>query len=198
MATNTAVRLLQLPPHLIAQVMGGFDELGSLYSTILGHRAFYHTFTVHRNFILASIIRNQIPANVLPIALALCEVTHVDLVDDDAVHRLLDSMNDRLSRPSNIDIPIIPTSDFVTISSTEINRIERAVYRFQLANSLYLPDPPRKGRHDRSAHCVGKTLDYGERCKRDVKLFDTYSPWVNEQLHTIYTFLERKVCKGSS
>jgi hypothetical protein len=118
MATNTAVRLLQLPPHLIAQVMGGFDELGSLYSTILGHRAFYHTFTVHRNFILASIIRNQIPANVLPIALALCEVTHVDLVDNDAVHRLLDSMNDRLSRPSNIDIPIIPTSDFVTISKT--------------------------------------------------------------------------------
>jgi hypothetical protein len=228
MSTNTPVsqRLLQLPSHLLATVLAGLDEPRQIYPTILSHRAFYHAFTEHRNFILASIIRNQIPADLLPIALALFEATRIDVFDYDAVHRLLDNMNRRISCSAKMDMPILPTSDFVAISklhvtvqrlrqcfadesirrftiefdvsrdtvlsSPESYRIERALYRFQLASILWA------GRPNRYKDDSERTMDARQDSEIGVKLFDTYSPWVNEQLHTIYTFLERKVCKGMS
>ncbi|EPE35732.1 hypothetical protein GLAREA_05069 [Glarea lozoyensis ATCC 20868] len=192
--TPVAVSFFKLTRHIFAEILASFDNFQDLHAAMMSHRAFYHAFKPHRNFILSGIILNQIPVNLFPLAWALFEAKTVDLLDNDAVKNLLEKLNlDLISSQRNFTLPVLPTSDFVMISKThaavqdlrqqfaketiplfehnfgvsrttelspnEATRIERALYRFQLASDLYVPG------HPWTPDPSYKSLDWGEREK---------------------------------
>lgn len=73
--------LYHLPLHILSIVLTELDSIKSLHSAILSHRTCLAAFNDNRYSITVSIIRKQIPEDLLPFALALHESTKIDFDD---------------------------------------------------------------------------------------------------------------------
>lgn len=216
MATIGSSPLQQLPLHVVAGILvhlGSFQHLGC---AILSHRVFLLAFEDNVRSITGGIITAQIPPGILPFAIALLESTYIDPRNYDAAEILLMNLNTAIIDPSDAvhyllrasvsEIVLISKSYEAVeslrhglveelipvlnkklglnhsrqISQQERFRLDRAFFRFQLMCSLF-------SRGKRSIHPTKHQIDL---------FFHSFSPWVNEQLICVYTYLERKVCDG--
>lgn len=83
--------LLELPIHLISMVLAQLDSMQSLGSTILSHSLFYDAFNDDTKRVVRSILRNQIPPELICYAEATFKARIVDNNDGKEISRLLRS-----------------------------------------------------------------------------------------------------------
>lgn len=218
-ALVTVDRLLTLPLHIVAAILGQLDTIGQLRSAIQSHSIFHDALNDNLHSISRNIITNQIPPTTLVLAIALLESTRITPGDYAAVGNLLASLAtassettlpasaslsfsdyDYLSRNyaaaellakklADEVIPIITDRLGLDRSSSEISageasRLIRAFIQYQLMCNLFCLDNDRKNK---------PTGDDGDLRFR---FFWIFSPWANEEMMCVYTYLERKVTEA--
>lgn len=83
--------LLGLPLHLLSKVLAQLDSMQSLGSIILSHSLFYGAFNDDTKRVVRSILRNQIPPELICYAEATFKAQFIDNNDGKEVSRLLQS-----------------------------------------------------------------------------------------------------------
>ncbi|KAI1777436.1 hypothetical protein F4818DRAFT_439792 [Hypoxylon cercidicola] len=208
--------ILRVPLHIVGGILAQLDSMKQLAPAILSHRLFLQAFNDNTQTITTSIILNQIPERLLPFVAAVHRSTDVDTADHDVVRSCLSNLEEAILNPRSIipsfasftpaqvatmsntytatlrlcqcyadDItPVINERLGInhprTINQEETFRLARAFLRFQLSCNLFCP-------------VEGEPLSYEERSDR---FFNIFSPWVNDQLRCVYTYLETKVVEA--
>jgi hypothetical protein len=209
--------LKQIPLHVVATILAELDSIEQLGSVILAHRVFLVAFNDNRLHVTTSIIRNQIPASLLPFATALHESTKIDAGDYDAVRSLLTRLAEAIFNPPRAISSLVRFSiSEAAIISKSYKAIGLLCQDFAnisiplLNNRLGLDHPQEilqqeKFRLGRAFYryqlmcnlfCLGEEEALSE--EPSLQFFRIFSPWVNEQLICVYAYLEAKVCKGES
>ncbi|TDZ35610.1 hypothetical protein C8035_v009750 [Colletotrichum spinosum] len=215
-AQTTAHTLLNLPADIITNILLHADTPKQLLHAIQSHRVFYN---VWRNdpFMLRKVVENRIGHDLLPYAAALLESKSLRPgIEHDAVRSLLARLDANVRSGGGCNIRDYRQSDYADMLRTHFTveilreevaaealvafvrefrlghpqraskqenfRIRRALYRFQLMCDLFYV-PVKSG-----------TPLY----KREIArlFFYRYSPWVNEQMLCVYSYLERKVSEA--
>ncbi|KAF2656923.1 hypothetical protein K491DRAFT_714972 [Lophiostoma macrostomum CBS 122681] len=211
---STRAPLNNVPIHLVAHILAHLDCISDLWNAIHSHGIFESAFNDLPRFVTKSVLTNQIPRELLPFAWALHESKTSDPRVPGAVENILRKLESAIANPdiavaSLAAVPItdaLVTSEFFTtvqdlcqdwakdvvpvlhekgivypseqLSHAENFRLSRAFYRYELLCKSFA----RRG---------------GFRCPEPESatryFFDTFSPWVTEQLLCAYTYLERKV-----
>lgn len=83
--------LLELPLHLLCMVLAQLDSMQSLGSAIISHSLFYNAFNDDTKRVVRSILRNQIPPELICYAEATFKAQVVDNNDGKEVSKLLRS-----------------------------------------------------------------------------------------------------------
>lgn len=235
MCQPTQPTFLQLPLHLVGQILTQLDDLQTLDSAILSHPLLYASYKdLGATTVLLSIVRNQIPQDVMPYAIMAYKAQTVDLRHaytlatraffrrsqrdflDKYVQYSLPREKDAYTVPSFAAalikthsavqyfcnrfiqdvLPLAPqciAPDSARLSptapsSTEVYRIQKALYRFQVYCNLRV--------RQESELEDGTDVGAVHMRERDSlfhiqHLFSESSPWVNEQLACIHDYLER-------
>lgn len=207
--------LQHLPLHLVAGILGHLGSFQHLGSAIQSHRVFLLAFKDNVRSITTGIITAQIPAGILPFAIALLESTSVDPGDRDAVETLLMDLNKSILDPSNaaphllnasVSQLVLMSKSYEAVESLRHGLVEELIP--VLNRKMGLSHPRQISQHERfrldraffrfqlmcSLFSRGKTTTHPEH--HSDLFFHSFSPWVNEQLICIYAYLERKVCNG--
>lgn len=212
--------LLDLPLHVLTEVLSYLDSIPSLGSAILSHSALYAAYKEQSTNIIECIVLNQIPSDLMPYAVATYDATRVN-------HRSLDDIVNLLR---NYFSDVAPSRHFVLrlehlepSAAHLISKTHCAVLHFSnafIADTL--PLTRRRLGYHRSSYARASTIELfrirralyrfqlycnltfrGEndlRRDREQRLtiyryqsrfFNYFSPWVNEQFACIHDFLER-------
>ncbi len=195
-----------LPTEIRQAIMSSFTDIASVQKAALSCSTLYYSFKGAESEILARVLSNQVGIDVLPEATATLKSSHLRLSELEGftsqylrqrqppplswtfadarliskIHDYVDfftrdyvkkALSDRLYEPSAKATP------------TEINRIQRAFYRFQIYCNMFGP--------------FQNTRNF--RVEEQQPLFFThFSVWENEQLACIHEYLIRVVIPGQS
>lgn len=225
---------LQLPLHLVSQVLVQLDDLQTLAAALASHSLLYAAYKdVGATTVLLAILRNRIPENIMPYAIMAYKARTIDrqevrtlvtcahfrgpphrilgryvqhqLLRDDGdaphavprfaaalikTHSAVQYFCDRFIQEAR---PLAPqfiaahpaSSALGPPSSTEVYRVQRALYRFQAYCNLRVR---QKGDFDDDIEEVRGRKNIWRQIE---PFLSAFSPWVNEQLACIHDFLER-------
>ncbi|KAI2471898.1 hypothetical protein F4781DRAFT_62891 [Annulohypoxylon bovei var. microspora] len=213
--------VLQLPLHVVAVVLSKLDTIQQLGPVILSHRIFLDSFNDSLHSVARNIIINQISAETSPLAFALLEPTRIKNGDYDAVCDLLTRLEtaSETKDASSRFLPRLSMSDYnflsrnyaaaeflgkslanevipiatdrlalnrlsLEVTPRESCRLNKAFLRYQLMCNLLCSDEDDEE----------LSVDDGNNLR--LLFFSKFSPWVNEQLSCIHTYLERKVAEA--
>ena len=203
---HAMVSITELPCEIVAMVLGNLDHLRYLSPALLACRHFYTSFKESHG-VEASILCRQITPALLPHAVAVMEASRLPrpLVDSsalglldelyrspprlaarmhalpppvlrimscthDAIHALATGFATRAQE-------LIPSGTSGTVlSPTENFRFCRAFYRVELFYSVF--------------------RDGGFDDKMQPWFFSRHPPWENEQLASVYEYLEERFARG--
>ncbi|KAJ4218156.1 hypothetical protein NW759_008749 [Fusarium solani] len=200
--------LQRLPLHIVAEILGHLDTIQELGPPIFSHRIFHDALYDNLHAIARRILTRQVPDGILSYSLILLETTQIDVMDQNAVDPLITRLENIDPSPSLVHLSLaeyafisqnqaavkwmsqdmadelIPAINEVglahpkTLSDNETFRMYRAFVRYQIMCNLFCHRPRR---HRREV-----TAQMSNFCR-------TSSQWVNDQLLTVYTYLERQV-----
>lgn len=205
-----------LPPELAPIILSQAPDAPTLRNLVLSAPCFYHGFLAEEKSILHAVLWNEFGPAVLPEALALYKSSVPPQLNPDmaraeffsTTHSKPEIPNDWTLSDSlalakiHCDVnwfaaefaeTILPPSrkvipeDCEPPTRNEMDRIRRALFRFELYRTLFPKEP--------------HTFNVGEFDRFDPEeepklFFDKFSPWENEQLATIYEFLWNKLSIG--
>lgn len=80
---------LRMPLHLLVMVLSRLDDMHSLGEAIKTHRLLHAAYQDDTNTILKSILRNQIPSDLMRYAVTAYEARHIARDDKQALYELL-------------------------------------------------------------------------------------------------------------
>jgi len=201
-----------LSVELVRMILSGVQDVPSLHAAVLSSPLFYRAFWGAETDITTQVVLNQIDSSVLPEAIAASESSLLSGNGSDG-QVTLDFITQNLSRrptpprawslPEALRLgqlhiyvvslakkfamavmnePSFRCSDSV-ITSQEISRIERALYRFEIYCNLFRKSTPTR-------------VQPGAFDAQNQLFFASFAPWENEQLGCIHDFLARIVSPG--
>lgn len=203
--------LQRLPLHIVAEILGHLDTIQELGPPIFSHRIFHDALYDNLHAIARRILTRQVPDGILSYSLILLETTQIDVMDQNAVNPLIARLENIDPSPPLIRLSLaeyafisqnqaavkwmsqdmadelIPAINEVglahpkTLSDNETFRMFRAFFRYQIMCNLFCHRPRR--------HRSEVTAQISNFCRAS-------SQWVNDQLLTVYTYLERQVSFG--
>lgn len=240
MCQPTQPTFLQLPLHLVGQILTQLEDLQTLGSAILSHPLLYASYKdLGATRVLLAIVRNQIPQDVMPYAIMAYKAQTVDprhaytlttraffrrsqrdFLDKYVRYSLLREKNadavpsfaaaltkthsaveyfcnrfihDVLPLAAQCVAPDSAHFSPTAPSSTEVYRIQKALYRFQVyCNLSARQESELQGGTDVGA---GRLRESRISLQGIQHFFSQSSPWVNEQLACIHVYLERVVSR---
>jgi hypothetical protein len=214
--------LLDVPLTIIAGILSQLDSIKSLGQAVFTHRVFHNTLRENQQTIIRSIISNQIPHDILPYAIAVVKSTDsyrlqfsfsADEEDiDDILQQLHTHLLDRNALEEALRALSLPECAFLSASYSAVNVLRNAYAKeiiplfttqFEIPLNPTL-SPVEAFRIDRALlrHTLMCNLftryDGAKLIQAESIFFTKFSPWVNEQLFCVYTFMEHKVSEGKS
>lgn len=213
-------QLTSLTPELKGAIFQNLPDVTSAKSLALTSSSFYYTFLDARSLILTHVLQNQISTDLLHSAFAAFKASKIPVWTKQAVRDFLgeyfgnsvphESQKWNLSEALHMSkihscvdffaaefasfaLSKIPTArgSNAAPSLTEMIRIKRILYRFELYCNLF-----RKPSHDRmirgKRNCLTRPNPFGKQEQRDI-FFNLFSPWENEQLGCIHDYLVEEI-----
>ena len=191
-----------LPPELAPIILSQAPDAPTLRSLVRSASCFYSGFFAEERRILQAVLLNEYGLAVLPEALATYRALRLPQVDFEAARdEFLAGLEGSCQIPEDWHLSdslaltkIYSDVEWFTLEfaetlrrpweqngvrPTELDRIRRALFRFELYRHLFPKDHFRPSPEER----------------REL-FFDKFSPWENEQLTMIYEFLYRRLSIG--
>ena len=214
------LQLTTLPPELKCAIFVNLPDLASAKSLALVSSSFYHTFLDAESIILKQILQNEITTDLLYGAVAAHEASKIPLWTKEAVQDFLIKyfrrsplhtsyrwdLSDALLMSKIHACVEFFAAEFASSalshnptargsnappSYTEMIRIKRNLYRFELYCNLFRkPGYDRMRRGERN--CLIQPSPFREQEVRNI-FFDNFSPWENEQLGCIHDYFIEEI-----
>ncbi|CAF9920038.1 MAG: hypothetical protein ALECFALPRED_001411 [Alectoria fallacina] len=214
------LQLTSLTPELKCAIFTNLPDVTSAKSLALASSSFYYTFLDAQALILTQVLQNEISTPLLHGAFAAYKASRIPVWSKQAIQDFLNeyfgdsvphkSQKWKLSEAlhmSRIHSCVeFFTAEFASFalsknptargsnaapSFTEIIRIKRILYRFELYCNLF-----RKPIHDRmirgQRNCLIQPSPFEKQEQRGI-FFDRFSPWENEQLGCIHDYLIEEI-----
>ena len=220
-ASDTAqLRLTSLTPELKCAVFANLPDVTSTKSLALVSSSFYYTFLDAQTLILSQVLQNEIPTDLMHGAFAAYNASRIPVWTKQAVQDFLDeyfgnsvphkaqkwNLSEALRMSKFHSCVELFATEFASSalsknpstrgsnaapSFTEILRIKRTLYRFELYCNLFRK--PSYHRMIRGArNCLIQPRPFGASEQREI-FFGLFSPWENEQLGCIYDYLVEEI-----
>lgn len=212
--------LTSLAPELKCAIFTSLPDVTSARALALTSPSFYYTFLDSQSLILTQVLQNEITADLLHGAFAAYKACQIPVWTKQAVQHFLteyfgDSVPHKAHRwtlsealhmskvHSCVEFFAAEFASFALSknrttrgsnaapSFTELIRIKRIFYRFELYCNLF-----RKPRYDQmlrgERNCLIQPSPLEAQEQRDI-FFDMFSPWENEQLGCIHDYLIEEI-----
>ncbi len=220
-ATDTArLQLTSLSPELKCAIFTNLLDVTSVRSLALISSSFYYTFLDAEHLILTQVLQNEISTDLLHGAFAAYQASKIPVWTKPAVHEFLGeyfgklvphkakkwSLSEALhmsklhrcveffaAKFASVALSKNPTTrdSNATPSCTEMIRIKRILYRFELYCNLFRkPGFDRMVRGERN--CLIQPSPFRTQEQQDI-FFDMFAPWENEQLGCIHDYLIEEI-----
>ena len=220
-ASDTIPRpLTALTPELKCLIFTNLPDVTSAKSLALVSSSFYYTFLDAQSLILTQILQNEISTDLVQGACAAYKASKIPLWTKQAVEEFLDRYFERFVHDNTpkwdlseaLHMSKVHTcveffaAEFASLalsknpsmrgsnaapSSTEMIRIKRILYRFELYCNLF-----RKPRYDQmrrgERNCLIQPSPFEAEEQQKI-FFDKFSPWENEQLGCIHDYLIKEI-----
>lgn len=210
------LQLTSLAPELKFAIFTNLQDVISAKSLALTSSSFYYTFIDAQSLILTQILQNEITADLMHAASAAYQATHIPVWTKQAVQEFLNeyfgnsisheakkwNLTEALHMSKVHSCVEFFATEFASSalsknpttrgsnaapSCTEMIRIKRILYRFELYCNLFRnPSYDRMIRGERN--CLLKPSPFRAQEQRPI-FFDKFSPWENEQLGCIHEYL---------
>ena len=207
MNSSTSHVLVSLPTELAQAILSFSPDSFTLRALVLSASSFYKAFLTAQNLILNVVLHNEYCEGVLPDAIAALISSHVQSRNEEEVEEFLSqykselqpvpaswSLSDslKLSRIRRSvsyfaeDYAVTLTGNPVTgvhdehpmtLTRTEMDRIERALYRFEVFCNLF-----------RTTEIMA-SIERGDMEEQQTLFLRKFAPWENEQVGCIYHHL---------
>jgi len=200
---DTGKAIVDLPIELRQAILGFMPDLSSLINTTKSCSAFYQAFVEAHQRIVSQVFLREMDAELLPEAISVLESSHKTWTRESLLEFITRTLDSReVSKGSWSMTEAISTVgfyhqvhdlaiDFATksirgrcdgtpLSQAELNRFERAFYRYELYCNLF------------------KDYNYPFLSLEEQKyvFFSKFSPWENEQLDCVHGYLLRLIAPG--
>ncbi|KAF6800933.1 hypothetical protein CMUS01_15532 [Colletotrichum musicola] len=194
--------LERLPLHIVSNVLANLQTHEQLGIAVRSHRIFRDALK-DDPAIPYTLVRNQIPASVLPFTIAVMESTQNNASDgpsDKAIYCILDHLEANiLSTEVGINHNSLTILAFLTRTYEAVEVLTRAMYEEQLPLFVDKLGLDHRGTKitEQEAVRLGRALLRFQLMSNlfypEKRFFTAFSPWVNEQLSCVYKYLERNV-----
>ena len=204
---STSHFLASLPTELAQAVLSFSPDSFTLRALVLSASSFYRTFLTAQNLILNAVLHNEHAGGVLPDAMAALMSSHVQPRNKKEIGEFLFQYQPHLqlvpeswSLSDSLKLSRIRRSvryfagDYAatlalnpvtgvhdehpkTLTRTEMDRIERALYRFEVLCNLFRTTDIMAG------------IMRGDMDEQQHLFLRKFAPWENEQLGCIYHYL---------
>ena len=213
-------QLTSLTPELKCAIFTSLPDVTSAKSLALTSSSFYYTFLDAQSLILTQVLQNEITTDLLHGAIAAYKAAKIPVWTKQAVEEFLDeyfgnsvtleahrwNLSEALHMSKIHSCVEFFATEFASFalsknrtiqgsnaapSFTELIRIKRVLYRFELYCSLFRkPGSDRMVRGERN--CLIQASPFKAQEQRGL-FFDMFSPWENEQLGCIHDYLIEEI-----
>lgn len=207
-------------PELKCVIFTSLPDVTSARSLALTSSSFYHTFLDAQSIVLTQVLQNEISTDLLHGAFAAYKASKIPVWSKQAIQVFLIeyfgssvphkfqkwNLSEALHMSRVHGCVEFFAAEFASFalsknsttrgsnaapSFTELIRIKRILYRFELYCNLF-----RKPSHDRmirdKRNCLIQPSPFGKQEQRHI-FFDMFSPWENEQLGCIHDYLIEEI-----